>query len=322
MANKQINELTSGTSVNSTDRFPIQNDEGITKSITAEQIADFIGGGSTPNLSDVLDQGNYTNGYDIILNAGSKLTSSQTEGEDSLQMIEGYINLSSYDGNFDSTQLYLTPTQNGIRKNNNQTGTPEAEILLDSNGVILKSESLDGKYSNEIKLTNDNTNYSLFNFVDGDVSYIETTSSLNNTNANKVDLYYTKGVNGESSLQIEKDSSYYNISLNDTINNSTFSQTPSDINFTSKRSIIQVGEFTIFTPTSTIRDDDGTLLLENRNQVTISSNIIQLSKVDSTFLSLYIPHLPTYNNNGAALAGGLSVGYIYKKPNGELMIVH
>jgi hypothetical protein len=315
MANKQINELTSGTSVNSTDRFPIQNDEGITKSITAQQIADFIGGGSTPGLSDVLDVDNYANGYPIILNANAKIISDNQTGNDFLQMNPGYINLQSVnEENVDATQLYLTPTQIGIRKNNSQTGTPEAEILLDSNGVILKSESLDGKYSNEIKLTNDNTNYSLFNFVDGDVSYIETTSSLNNTNANKIDLYYTKGVNGESSLQIEKDSSYYNISLNDTINNSTFSQTPSDINFTSSRSIIEVGEFTIFTPTSTIKDDNGSL--------DIQSNDITLTKSDGANLRLFINGLSVHNNNSSALSAGLVVNEVYRKTSGELMIVH
>jgi hypothetical protein len=385
MANKQINQLPDVTSGFSSDTLiPVQLPDGTTGRVLASQVQG--GGSSTPRLSDVLEQSNYTNGYDIILNAGSKLTSSQTEGEDSLLMSEGYIYTLSYDGTDNSTNIYLTPGETGIRKNNNQTGTPEATISLFGNGINIATSSIDGRQTNQIVYSNDGNNTSLYKlFGENGDSFIENTSSLSDINANKVDLYYTKGINGELYLNKEYDSGYYrSIVNNSNEGDSSITQNPSfisaqatsigsgnndgleldpqesnlgtrlystdtngdissfEVNPSRARiraigdngdsnSIIDVtrntinttsSALTLETETTTIRDDDGTLLLQNPNQVTISSNIIQLSKVGATDLRLFIEGLSVHNNNSAALTAGLQVNEVYRKTSGELMIVH
>jgi hypothetical protein len=318
MANKQINQLPGAANLVGSDNLPIQDIDGTTKRIAANQIAEFIGTATTPGLSDVLAQDNYANGYPIILNANAKITSDNQNGVDFLQINPGYVNLESVsDGNLDSTQLYLAPTETAIKKTNYQTGTPEANILLNRVGINISTSSIDGSQINDIVYSNDGNNTSLYKFVgpSGD-SWIESNSQLSDTRANKVDLYYTKGVNGEFLLQKDYDTTYYRSTVtNSNGNQSSFLQDAIQIISTSKY-------FSINSESSSIRDTDQTLSIENINQLSLQSNIITLSKSSGTNLRLFISNLQVFANNNAALAAGLVATEVYRKSTGELMIVH
>jgi hypothetical protein len=281
--NKEINQLPDVTSGFSSDTLiPVQLPDGTTGRVLASQVQG--GGGSTPPLYSVLEVDNYTNGYDIILNAGSKLKSSNTNGEDSLQMIESYINMGSYDGNFDSTQLYLTPTQTGIRKNNNQTGTPEAEILLDSNGIILRTQPVDNVYNNSITYGNAGENNEELLYSSDGTSYVRKNSVVTSNRARVTTNHYIKGGDGEFAFDKVED---------------------------------------VYGYTSRVTEGSRvTLIDQSSTYVNLTANNITLSKTDGTNLRLFINDLSVHNNNSAALAAGLQVNEVYRKNSGELMIVH
>lgn len=316
MANIQINELPSGANVQSTDKFPIQNINGETKSITADQIADFIGAATTPGLSDVLDQDNYTNGYDIILNANSKIKSNTSTGENFILPGDGFISIQSNDGDVNTTRMIVYPTELSISKINTAESVDESTILFRTDGLHLLSKSTDLVYDNSVVYgTNGNINSS-FIFNDGTTnSRITKDSSISTGAANEVELYYTKGEAGELTLQIEKDTTYYTSVVSDGSNQSIFTQNTTEINLASR-------SFSIDSADSSVRDSDGNLNIENPNQLILKSDVIRLTPFNASNVILYIEGLSVHNNNAAALAAGLSVNEVYRKTSGELMIVH
>jgi hypothetical protein len=315
MANKQINELPSGTTVTSTDKFPIQNISGETKSITADQIADFIGTATTPGLSDVLNQDNYTNGYDIIVNAGSKIKSNTSTGEDYILPGNGFISILSNDGDVNAARIIVYPTELSINKTNTSESVDEATILFRTDGLHLLNKSTDLIYDNSIIYRNDGNINKLFNFNDGTYqSRISSDSSISSGGANEVQLYYVKNDDGELSLQIEKDTTYYSSVVAGGGEQTTFTQTATEINLASRR-------FSIDGQDSSIRDD-GNLNVESPNQVILKSDAIRLTPFNASDIILYIEGLQVFNNNAAALSGGLFPNQVYRKNSGELMIVH
>jgi hypothetical protein len=198
MANKQINQLPDVTSGFSSDTLiPVQLPDGTTGRVLASQVQG--GGSSTPGLYSVLDVDSYTNGYPIILNAGSKLKSSNTVGEDSLQMAEGYINTQSSDEN-GGTSVYLTPTEMGIRKSSNQTGTPLSSVIVGDN-LVLQAQSIDNVYSSQFVYNNDGTSSEYLNALGSGNSHITKDTSLNDGNsASSVVDHYIKNETGEFRL--------------------------------------------------------------------------------------------------------------------------
>lgn len=315
MANIQINELPSGANVQSTDKFPIQNISGETKSITADQIADFIGAATTPGLSDVLDQDNYTNGYDIIVSAGSKIKSDSSIGENYILPGNGFISIQSNDGDVNTTRMIVYPTELSISKINTAQSVDESTILFRTDGLHLLSKSTDLVYDNSVVYGTDGNINSRFDFNDGTYqSRITSDSSVSSGGANEVELYYTKGDSGELSLQIEKDTTYYTSVVSDNGNNSTFTQTSTEINLASRR-------FSIDSEDSSVRCD-ANLNLENPNQLILKSDVIRLTPFNASNVILYIEGLQIFNNNSDALSGGLFPNQVYRKNSGELMIVH
>lgn len=312
--NKEINQLPDVTSGFSSDSLiPVQLADGTTGHVPASELPS----GSTPELSDVLDQSNYTNGYDIIVNAGSKIKSNTSTGEDYILPGNGFISILSNDGDVNATRIIVYPTELSINKTNTSESVDEATILFRTDGLHLLNKSTDLIYDNSIVYGNDGNINKLFNFNDGTyLSRISSDSSISSGGANEVELYYVKNDDGEFSLQIEKDTTYYSSVVTGGGEQTTFTQTATEINLASIR-------FSIDSQDSSIRDDgDGDLNVENPNQVILTSDAIRLTPFNASDLRLFIEGLSVHNNNSAALAAGLQVNEVYRKSSGELMIVH
>lgn len=248
------------------------------------------GGDSTQNLSQILANGNETNGNNIKLS-----------DDDVIKAENGTCELNLRAGGFDN-----------IASLTSQDGDLQSGFILDPVGNVygtgLFTIDIDNGDISDISEIRLNTIASYFNLLNGD---LQSCLELDPTESSGGTRLYTEDTSSEQLTQIY-------------ISPTTISTQAFDSNL----SIYNGGLDVSFTPGMLGNNDKVSWSLQATNvsnagfsQITGEVDLVTDESKITMFADIILMNLPTYDDNADAISGGLITDAVYKTSTGELRIV-